>query len=152
MTAQTHNSAPLDVEAEIRRQRRILEHEGYGVTESRTFGRGPPMVAYTDNDDDAVRLCLEKDGKTNIYIGVQPRPAHLFDLAPNRWVPARGGPAGNCAHDDDIEWISALFFDIDVASPERPEGHPASEEELKETLRAAQWLARQNGLALSSAI
>jgi hypothetical protein len=110
------------------------------------------MVAYVDNENDAVRLCLQMEGKTNIYVGVQPRPAHQFDHAPNRWAPARGGPGGNCARDDDIEWISTSFHDIDVVSQERQKGHPASEEELKGTFRAAQWLARQDGLALSSAI
>ncbi|MCX5645301.1 MAG: hypothetical protein NTZ17_11580 [Phycisphaerae bacterium] len=103
--------------------------------------------------DSFVRLCLEMDGKVSgVYAGVQPRVPTLYDLAPNRWVPARGGPEGNCARDDDIEWISALFFDIDVSSPQRQKGHPASEEELQETLRAAQWLTRQEELALSSAI
>jgi len=92
------------------------------------------------------------DGKISVYIGVQARPAHLFDLAPNHWVPAHGGPEGNCARDDDIEWISVVFFDIDVVSVLRQKGHPASEEELQKTLRAARLLARQEGLALSSAV
>jgi len=152
MMVETHNSGNLDVGAEIRRQRRILGHEGYGVTEFRTLGLLAPMVAYTDNDDDAVRLCLEKDGKTNIYIGAQPRPAHEFDLAPNRWVPARGGSSGNCARDDDIEYVTTLAWDLDVGSRQRQMGHPASDEELERTLFAARLLSQHEGLTLCSAI
>jgi len=152
MIAGTYNSENPDIGTVIRMQLDLLGHKGYGVTEFRTSGQFCPMVAYVDTVEDAVHLCVQMEGKMNIYVGVQPRPAHRFDHAPNRWVPARGGPKGNCARDDDIEWISTSFHDIDVVSQERQKGHPASEEELKETFRAAQWLARQDGLALSSAI
>ena len=136
----------------IRKHLQLLGHKGLGVTELRTFDP-IPMVAYVDNEDDAVRLCSQMEGKTSgIYVGVQPRPAHLFDLAPNRWVRARSGKNGNCARDIDIEYVTALFFDIDVVSSERAKGHPASDEELAQTLRAAQQLCREDGLALSSTI
>jgi len=136
----------------IRKHFQLLGHKGLGVTELRTFDP-IPMVAYVDNEDDFVGLCLEMEGKTSgIYVGVQPRPAHLFDLAPNRWVRARSGKNGNCARDIDIEYVTALFFDIDVVSEERTKGHPGSEEELLQTLYAAQLLCREDDLVLSSTI
>ena len=136
----------------IRMHLRILGHKGFGVTELRVFD-SMPLVAYVDNEDDAVRLCLQMDGKTSgIYIGVQPRSIHLFDLAPNKWVPAKSKPETNCATDNDIEYITTCFWDLDVVSEERSKGHPASDEELKQTLRAAELLSRQDGLALNSVI
>ena len=67
--------------------RRLLGHDGYGVTELRTFDP-KPLVAYTDNDEVTVLLALERNGSTSgIYIGVQPRPLELFDKAPNSWAP-----------------------------------------------------------------
>ena len=131
---------------------RLLGHAGFGVTELRVFDP-VPLVAYADNEDEAVRLCLEMEGKTSgIYIGVQPRPVHLFDLAPNCWRQARGRPNSNCASDGDIEYVTALFFDIDVVSAERANGHAASDEELAQTLRAAQLLGQEDGLAVSSTV
>ena len=141
----------LDIDGEIRMQLALLGHDGLGVAELRVFERHA-RVAYADSAEAVVRLCRQMDGKVSVYIGVQARPARLFDLAPNRWVLAHGGPEGNCAHDEDLEWISVFFFDIDVVSALRQKGHPASTEELQETLRAARLLARQEGLALSSGI
>lgn len=136
----------------IRKHFRLLGHVGLGVIELRVFDP-MPIVAYADNEDDAVRLCLEMEGKTSgIYIGVQPRPIVFFDLAPNCWKPARSGPDGNCASDRDIEYITTLFFDIDVVSNERAEGHPASDEELAQSLQATQLLSREDGLAMGSTI
>jgi len=134
------------------RQIQILGHEGYGVTELRIFDPRP-MVAYVDNIADGIRLAQEKDGQTSgIYIGVQPRNVGLFDLAPNCWQPAMAYPNSNCATDNDIEYITAIFFDIDVASQQRRLGHPASDEELNNSLKAAQLLAQQDGLVFSCAI
>lgn len=94
----------------IRKHIRLLGHFGFGVTELRVFDP-MPLVAYDYNEDDAVRLCLEMEGKTSgIFVGVQPRPPHLFDLAPNCWKPARSGPNSNCACDNDIEFITTVFF------------------------------------------
>jgi hypothetical protein len=130
----------------------LLGHRGYGVTELRVFDP-MPMVAYADNDDDAVRLILEMEGKTSgIYVGVQPRPAHLFDLAPNKWVSAKSKPETNCATDNDIEYITTNFWDLDVVSEERQKGYPASEEELKQSLHTAKLISREDGLALNSVI
>jgi hypothetical protein len=151
MITEMHNPSDSGIETVIRTQMQLLGHDGYGVTEFRTCVP-VPMVAYADNTEDAIGLCLEMDSKTNVYVGVQPRPAHLFDLAPNRWIPARGGQEGNCARDDDIEYMTALAWDFDVVSPQRQMGHPASDEELEHTLFAAQLLSRHEGLVLSSAI
>jgi len=131
---------------------RLLGHKGYGVTEQRIFDP-VPMVAYTDNEDTFIGLCLEMEGKTSgIYVGVQPRPLWFFDKAPNCWRPARSGPDGNCACDKNIEYIINGFWDIDVISAERAKGNPASDEELLQSLHAAQLLRREDGLALSSTI
>ena len=136
----------------IRVHLQLLGHRGKGITELRIFDP-KPRVAYVDNEDDAVRLCRQIGEKcSGIYIGVQPRPAHLSDLAPNCWRPAQSAPHSNCARDSDIEYITAVFFDVDTVSEERRLGHPASEEELKQTLCAAQLLSQQDGLALSSTI
>jgi hypothetical protein len=92
-------------------------------------------------------------GKTSgIYVGVQPRPLWLFDKAPNDWRPARSGPDRNCACDSDIKGITTGYFDIDVVSLMRKKGHPASDEELDQTLDAARLLCREDGLALCSTI
>lgn len=146
------NTSDLNAEAEMRKHVDLLGHDKLGVTELRVFDP-LPRVAYADSADAVVRLGREMDNKTSgVYVGVQPRPAHLFDLAPNRWTPARGGRDGNCARDGDIEYVTAVFFDIDVVSPERAAGRPASDEELQKSLQAARLLARQDGLAGSSAV
>jgi hypothetical protein len=132
---------------------RLLGHKGYGITELRIFTPIMPMVAYADNEDTFIGLCLEMEGKTSgIYVGVQPRPLWLFDKAPNCWKPARSGPNSNCGHDKNIEFITTGFWDIDVVSAERVQGHPASDEELLQSFHAAQLLSREDGLALSSNI
>ena len=137
----------------LRQHLGLLGHAGLGVTELRTFD-GMPMVAYSDTEDETVRLCrqMEMRKKSGIYVGVQPRPYHLFDHAPNEWQIARGGPNPNCASDQDIEYITTCFFDIDVISYYRQQGFPASRDELKNTLQAARLLSRQEGLARSSTI
>ena len=137
---------------QIRHHLELLGHKGYGVTELRIFDPRP-MVVYVDNIADGVRLVLDKDGRTSgIYVGVQPRNVDLFELAPNCWKPAAGHPNSNCASDKDIEYITAVFFDIDVVSLKRSGGHPASDEELQKSFEAAQLLARQDGFALSCVI
>jgi len=137
---------------QIRQHIQFLDHEGYGVTELRIFDP-KPMVAYVDNIADGIRLALEKDGQTSgVYIGVQPRNTDLFEKAPNCWTPAIGYPNSNCASDKDIEYITAIFFDIDVVSLMRKEGYPASDEEFDKSLEASQLLARQDGLAPSCVI
>jgi hypothetical protein len=153
MVSIQQNTIAVQAEEAIRNHLKLLGHVGFGVTEFRIFDP-MPFVAYADNEDDAVRLCLEMEGKTSgVFAGVQPRPPHLFDLAPNCWRPARPGRLnGNCACDNDIEFITTVFFDIDVVSDERAKGHPASDEEIAQSLHAAQLLSREDGLAMSSTI
>lgn len=131
---------------------RLLGHSGCGVTELRTFDTRP-MVAYCDNEKDVIRLCEAMNGQVSgIYVGVQPRPLELFDKAPNRWRVALSAPESNCSCDQDIEFITASFFDIDVVSEERVSGYPASGDELRQSYRAAKLLIRKNGLVLNSTI
>ena len=142
----------FDSQTAIRHHLQLLGHDGFGVTELRIFGNHP-MVAYIDNIEDIIRLAKEKDGKVDgIYVGVQPRSVDFFERAPNCWQPAIGGDKSNCACDKDIEYITAIFFDIDVVSSQRKKGYPASDNELQNTLKAAQLLGRQDGLALCSTI
>jgi len=132
----------------IRQHMKLLAHQGHGVTEFRVF-KSPkgPMVAYADNEDDGVRLCLAMaDMAPGIYVGVQPRPLILFDQAANQWKPALSGTEHNCARDKDIENITTVFFDIDVESKERGQ-HSASDQELSHSLEAAQALIRGNGFS-----
>ena len=136
----------------IRKHIRLLGHVGFGVTEFRIFDT-MPLVAYADDEDDAVRLCLEMEGKTSgVFAGVQPRPSQLSEFAPNCWKPARSGPNGNAASDRDIEFTNNCFWDLDVVSDARAKGHPASDEELARSLHAAQLLSWEDGLAMSSTI
>ncbi len=142
-----------EFEYQIRAHMALLGHDRLGVTELRAIVGGYHWVAYADGVDAVLELCRQMEGRASaLYVGVQPRPAHRFDQAPNRWVLARGGANGNSTYGREIEWISAVFFDIDVISPLRQRGHPASEQELQKTLRAAKLLARQDGLVLNSAI
>jgi len=138
--------------AEMVTQVRLLGHSGHGVTECRTFDP-PPMVAYADSEDSVINLVRQMEQEASgVYIGVQPRPPHLFDKAPNCWKPAASGMNGNCARDTDIEVITALFFDLDAVSDERSQGHPACQQELEKTLEAALLLTQQDGLVLASTI
>lgn len=131
---------------------RLLSHAGLGVTELRVFTPGP-RVAYADNEADLVRLCkIAEPHVPGLYVGVQPRPPHLFDKAPNQWTLACGGPAGNCAKDADLEYLCLLYFDIDVCTPTKTAGHPASDGELQNSLSAARLIANQSELEGSAVI
>jgi hypothetical protein len=142
----------MKCETQIIQHLRLLDHNSYGVTELRIF-KPKPLVAYADSAEAIVHLCRRMNGKTlGIYVGIQPRPLDLFEKAPNCWKPAFSNPESNCGCDRDIEFITACFFDIDVVSTERTKGHPATEEELQQSLQAAILLSQENGLALSSTI
>ena len=126
-------SAMNGTAAEVSTQVRLLGHAGCGVTELRVF-EPQPMVAYADSERAAVDLVRQvQERAPGIYLGVQPRPCHLFDRAPNCWKPATAGHKTNCACDRDIEYITACFFDIDVLSEAREQGQPASNQELEWT-------------------
>ncbi len=141
-----------DPEEQIRRHIRLLNHNGYGITELRTF-ESRPMVAYADSEESVVSLTCQIHRKVSgIYIGVQPRIVDLFDYAPNCWQLAQGEPKSNCACDKDIEYLTTVFFYIDVVSPDRNKGHPASDAELQNTLEVAGLFCGQDTMNSSSTI
>ena len=57
-----------------------------------------------------------------------------------------------CACDADIEYITCLFFDLDVVSPQHRQGYPASSDELKHTFTVTQTLASTSILKDHAAI
>jgi hypothetical protein len=61
-------------------------------------------------------------------------------------------PDSNCACDINIEYLTALFQDLDSTSRFRSKGHPASDHELQESFRAAELLIRENGFKENAAI
>ncbi len=133
----------------------LLGHEGYGVTELRAFSGTRRLVAYTASRRGFTRLCLKQDGQKNIYAGINPRPLDLFDCAPECWVRCASWknlgsvntealPMGLCARDVDIEYVTAIFYDID---PTSRDGRPASEEELQRTVRAGRVLLEEPAFA-----
>ncbi len=138
----TQSISSLPPEKAIATHYHLLGHRDLGCTELRIF-TPCPMVAYTDNADDSVRLCQAWDGRTTgIYVGVNPRPVDpFFEWAPNRWVGAHSYPTSNCAADKDIEWLSTVFIDIDAISPIRRQGLPASPSELMATDQLAAIIA-----------
>lgn len=146
---QTERKSAVPAAESIQWHLQMLGHRGCGVTELRIF-EPKPLVAYADHENHVLRLAMEMQTRTSgIYVGVQPRPAELFDLAPNCWRPARGGRQSNCGTDKHIEYITACFWDIDSISACKG---PASDGELQHTLQAAGLLCRQDGLAMSSTI
>jgi len=139
-------------EVHIRNHWRLIHEPRYGVLELRAF-EPDPMVAYVDNDEDFVRCVFEVEGKVaGTYVGVQPRPPHLFDHAANRWKRGQAKPHQNCACDADIEFLANIYIDIDVESPGRCVGHPASDEELEKTLACARVICRKEALGPSGTI
>ena len=141
MTRYSQWQAKRSSEDAIRSHHMLLGHKGFGVSELRLFDPYP-RVAYADSDAEVIRLCQEADSQAKgVYIGVQPRPLHFFEFAPNQWVSATGGHQGNCARDKDIEYWTTLYFDIDVNTALRAERFASSLQELTYTLRAAQLLS-----------
>jgi len=151
MTAKIHNSVNLDIEMEIRKQLSLLGTRTTASRNSGSLSHGPasrkqitPMPSSASVGRWTARLwgCMSAPSVV--------RPACMI------WRPTAGSrprrSGGNCAKDSDIEYITALVYDVDVVSPQRQRGHPASDDELERTLFAAQLLSRQEGLALSSAI
>lgn len=114
-------------EADIRATRRFLAHEGHGVT----------GIGYFDDEDAFVAACAKASGTSNVYVGIQPRPARFLAQAPNRLAHLRTG-----AHDQDIEQVTAIVMDLD---PVRPKDKASTEEEMAQAIaeatRLADWLA-----------
>lgn len=108
-----------------------------GVTEIRVIEQGPerskPLIAYVDNAESFVEICSSNNDTANVYVGIQPRPLNLFDRAPNR---VAGKTAGGKI--EDIEVVAAQVIDID---PKRPKNHASTDEELANTVRAAELIS-----------
>jgi hypothetical protein len=131
----------------------LLGHELCGITELRALGEHGPWVAYADNAASFVDLAMERNRRgDHVYVGLQPRPTTMGQLAWNAWQPARGGGDGNVARGTDIEYLSAVALDIDVSTPPRSAGHPASEDELGTCVQVARHILRVDGFVGTAAV
>lgn len=152
-----HTSIPRISEDQGREHARamyeLLGHEEWGVTELRALGNNGPWVAYVDNAASFVERAMERNRvRDHVYVGVQPRPIDRFELASDEWRPACGGSNGNVARADDIEYVTAVALDIDVATPERRSGQPASNEELTACIEAAERVSKLDGFVGTAAV
>lgn len=131
----------------------LLGHELSGLTELRALGDQGPWVACVDNAKSFVALAMERNQRgDNIYVGLQPRPLdHLGNIL-NKWQPARGGLHGNVAKASDIEFVMNVALDIDVATPGRSRGHPASDTELGLCADLAVRMSKAEGFAGTAAV
>lgn len=131
----------------------LLGHELCGITELRALGNSGPCVAYADNVTSFVDLVMERnhDGD-HVYVGLQSRPIDSGGGILNEWRPARGGAKGNVAKAGDIEFVANVALDIDVATPERRAGRPASDEELQACVEVARRFLRGEGFAGTAAM
>ncbi|MBN1530747.1 MAG: hypothetical protein JW895_16920, partial [Thermoleophilaceae bacterium] len=128
------NELRPDPEA-IRATYRWLAHAEHGVSEVRVIrpGKGIVGIGFFDDEDDFVSECVRTNAAGNVYVGIQPRPRRLLDLAPNAVRPLRSG-AGR----KDIEVVTATVIDLD---PVRPKDTAATEEELAAAVEAAEAAA-----------
>lgn len=122
-------------EEDVRAAYRFLAHAGHGVTELRVISpdHGVVGIGFFDAEEPFVEACASVNGTANIYVGIQPRPRHFLDAAPNRIEHLRSG-----AHDRDIERLTALVVDID---PVRPKDVASTDEELARAVSRAGELA-----------
>ncbi len=131
----------------------LLGHELSGLTELRALGDQGPWLAYVDNAKSFVALAMERNQRgDNIYTGLQPRPLDPFGKFLDKWQPARGGLHGNVAKASDIEFVMNMALDIDVATPGRSRGHPASNEELSVCAELATRMSKAEGFAGTAAV
>ena len=131
----------------------LLGHELCGITELRALGHRGPWAAYVDSAASFVELALERNRRgDHVYVGLQPRPIDSGGGVLNEWRPARGGINGNVAQAGDIEFVANVAFDIDVATPERSAGRPASNEELQPCVEVARRLLRLEGFVGTAAM
>jgi hypothetical protein len=127
--------------AAIRETYRWLAHAPHGVSEVRVIakGRGVLGIGFFDDEDAFVAECVRHNNAGNVYVGIQPRPRRLMDLARNAIRPIRSG--GKKA---DIETVTATVIDLD---PAREANTAATEDELALALaageKAADWCEAQ---------
>lgn len=115
----------------IRSTYRWLAHGEHGVSEVRVIrpGKGIVGIGFFDDEDAFVAECVRTNAAGNVYVGIQPRPRRLLDLAPNAVRPLKSG-AGR----KDIEVVTATVIDLD---PARPKDTASTEEELAAAVKAA---------------
>jgi hypothetical protein len=131
----------------------LLGHELCGITELRALGEYGPWVAFTDNAASFVDLAMERNREgDHVYVGLQPRPTAMRQPALNTWRPARGGMRGNVARAKDIEYVTNIALDIDVSTPQRAAGHPASGDELRVCVDVARRFLMAEGFAGTAAV
>ncbi|RKI02322.1 hypothetical protein D7Y15_35880 [Corallococcus sp. AB030] len=120
----------------IRATWRWLAHEQHGVSEVRVIrpgGGGIVGLGFFDDEEAFVAACAAANADGNVYVGIQPRPRRLLELAPNVLRPLRTG-----AGSKDIEVVTATVVDLD---PVRPKDTASTEDELSLTLQVAQAAA-----------
>ncbi|NVJ27306.1 hypothetical protein HUW62_39430, partial [Myxococcus sp. AM011] len=117
---------------DIRATWRWLAHAQHGVSEVRVIrpgGGGIVGLGFFDDEEAFVATCVEANAAGNVYVGIQPRPRRLLELAPNVLRPLRTG-----AGSKDIEVVTATVVDLD---PVRPKDTASTEDELSLTLQVA---------------
>jgi hypothetical protein len=127
-------------EDSIRATWQWLGHAAHGVSEVRVIGgRGQPLIGYFDAEAAFVSECVRGNALGNVYVGIQPRPRRMFDLAPNRLM---RGIAGGKAQD--IETLTALVVDLDPKRPTKTGSTDAEvERALKVAAHVAEWCERE---------
>lgn len=115
----------------IRATWRWLAHAPHGISEVRVIrpASGIVGIGFFDNEEAFVRECVRTNAVGNVYVGIQPRPRRLLELAPNVVRPLKTG-AGR----KDIEVITATVIDLD---PVRPKDTASTEAELALAMAAA---------------
>ena len=94
----------------IRITYRWLAHAEHGVSEVRVIrpGSGVLGIGFFDDEDAFVRECERSNAAANVYVGIQPRPRRLLELARNAIRPLQSG-----AGSKDIEVVTATVIDLD---------------------------------------
>jgi len=124
---------PRFSEADVIATWRFLDIAERGVAEVRVIGKSGVKIGYFDNEPSFLSACADANGTANVYVGIQPRPFHFLDLAPNVIKPLSVG-----AKDTDIEWLSSLVLDID---PIREKDTASTTEELDLAIKTASRVA-----------
>ena len=77
----------------IRATWRWLAHGAHGVSEVRVIrpAGGIIGIGFFDDEDAFVRECMRTNAAGNVYVGIQPRPRRLLEMAPNVVRPLKTG-------------------------------------------------------------
>ena len=125
-------SSPAPNPEVIRSTWRWLAHGAHGVSEVRVIrpAGGIVGIGFFDDEEAFVRECVRTNAAGNVYVGIQPRPRRLFELAPNVVRPLKSG-AGR----KDVEVVTATVIDLD---PVRPKDTASTDAELAQAMAAAE--------------